>query len=498
MNARKSVDLAPTFYFYDLETSGISPHKDRVMQFAGMRTNLQLEPIGEPDNELIKLTADILPDPDAVLITGITPQMTAQEGLTELDFLKYFHQNIVQPNTIFVGYNSIRFDDEFMRTLHYRNLYDPYAWQWKDGVSRWDLLDVVRMVRALRPEGIEWPVSEEGKPTNRLELLTKSNDIAHDNAHDALSDVGATIAIARLLQTKKSKLFDYLLNHRTKQSVRSILQQHQPFVYTSGRYAHELKTTVAASLMPHPEQQDSVFVYDLAIDPEKICSLKEAEFIDWWQNPFEQQIAMPIKQLRYNRCPALAPLSVLLPETEKRLQLTKKMALHHYQILVQQKQKLCGFLLAALGHDAPQKYKSESAMQPHSKFATTEEDVDQQIYQGFIRDKEDLMLLEKIRTAPEALLKTLESLRFDDSRLKELTFRYKARHFSDLLTASEQERWQVQIKHKLVGSDTDNLLQKYFKRIDELVQQHQVDANKQYLLAELKLYGENIAADILY
>ncbi|HZM64600.1 MAG TPA: exodeoxyribonuclease I, partial [Candidatus Saccharimonadales bacterium] len=178
--------MAASFFFYDLETSGFNPREARIMQFAGQRTDLELRPIGEPVNELIKMTADILPDPDAVLITAITPQQTLADGYTEAEFLHRFTEQVATPGTIFVGYNTVRFDDEFMRALHYRNFYDPYEWQWQDDRSRWDLLDVVRMTRALRPDGIAWPFDIHGKPTNRLELLTGLNKLNHEAAHDAL------------------------------------------------------------------------------------------------------------------------------------------------------------------------------------------------------------------------------------------------------------------------------------------------------------------------
>jgi exodeoxyribonuclease-1 len=193
-----------TYFWYDLETSGINPREDRVMQFAGQRTDLNLEPIGEPVNILIRLSEDILPAPEAILLTGITPQQTLADGVTELEFLKIFYDSVAIPDTIFVGFNSVRFDDEFMRYLNYRNFYDPYEWQWKEGRSRWDLLDVIRMTRALRPEGLQWPVVD-GKPGNRLEMLTKANGIEHSNAHDALADVTASIALARAYSDTPAK-----------------------------------------------------------------------------------------------------------------------------------------------------------------------------------------------------------------------------------------------------------------------------------------------------
>src|SRR5665213_4460728 len=220
-----------SFFFYDLETSGFNPRGARVMQFGGQRTDLELKPVGEPVNVLIKLTPDVLPDPDAVLVTGITPQQTLADGVSEAEFLRLFYEEVVLSGTIFVGFNSIRFDDEFMRFLNYRNFYDAYEWQWQDGRSRWDLLDVVRMTRALRPDGIQWPFAPDGKPANRLEFLTKVNKLDHFSAHDALSDVQATIAVAALLRDKHQELFDYLLTMRDKKKAAGLVQQGAPFVY---------------------------------------------------------------------------------------------------------------------------------------------------------------------------------------------------------------------------------------------------------------------------
>src|SRR3989344_5298170 len=258
--------MARSFYFYDLETSGFNPREARIMQFAGQRTDMEMRPIGEPHNFLIRMTDDIVPDPDAVMVTGITPQKTIAEGIAEAEFLQIFSEQISQPDTIFVGFNTVRFDDEFMRFLHYRNFYDPYEWQWKDGRGRWDLLDVVRMMRALRPEGIKWPFASDGKPTNRLELLTKLNGIEHGEAHDALSDVRATIGLAKLIHSLQPKLFEFLLGMRDKKLVASLVKKGEPFLYTSGKYSGEWeKTTAVATLAEHPDR--GVLVFDLRFDP---------------------------------------------------------------------------------------------------------------------------------------------------------------------------------------------------------------------------------------
>lgn len=222
-----------TLFFYDLETTGLKPGEDRIMQFAGQRTDSDLNPIEEPHNYLLKLSGDILPDPGAVLVHGIVPQQANLDGLSEKEFLELFYKNIVKPNTTFVGFNNIRFDDNFMRFLNYRNLYDPYSWSYENGCSRWDILDLVRLTRALRPDGIVWPTDSKGRNTNKLVAMTKANKIDHQDAHDALSDVNATIAVAKLIKTNQPKLYDYLYNLRQKKEAASLVFSGMPFIYST-------------------------------------------------------------------------------------------------------------------------------------------------------------------------------------------------------------------------------------------------------------------------
>jgi len=297
--------MSASFLFYDLETSGFSPRQARIMQFAGQRTDMDLKPIGEPFNFLIKIGSDILPDPDAVLLTGITPQQTLTDGLSEAEFLKVFYEEIVQPETIFIGFNSIRFDDEFMRFLNYRNFYDAYGWQWKDSRSKWDLLDVVRMTRALRPGGIEWPFASDGKPTNKLEFLTKVNKIDHVGAHDALSDVNATIAVARLVKDKQPDLFKYLLSVRDKKSVQRLVEKNEPFVYTSGHFSSEfMHTTAVIQLVPSPTN-GAVLIYDLRYDPSPFLKMSVDKLIEAWKYTKDPNaLRLPVKTLKYNHAPS--------------------------------------------------------------------------------------------------------------------------------------------------------------------------------------------------
>lgn len=475
--------MAASFFFYDLETSGINARDARIMQFAGQRTDLDLQPIGEPVNVLIKLTPDVLPEPDAILITGITPQQTLTDGITEAEFLKLFTNEVATPDTIFVGYNTVRFDDEFMRFLHYRNFYDPYQWQWQEGRSRWDLLDVVRMTRALRPEGIEWPFAPDGKPTVRLEFMTKVNKLMHDNAHDALADVQATIALAQLIRSKQPKLFDYLLGMRDKKAISELVLGGKPFVYTSGKYANEFeKTTVVATLAQHPKKGGAL-VYDLRHDPTEFLTMSPEELAQRWQWTRDENAPkrLSVKTLQFNRCPAVAPLGVLQEaDAMKRLQIDMSVIEKHRDLLAGAKQFQTNLLKALQILDTQQQV--EWTAKPQA--------VDAQLYDGFY-DDHDCKLLPVVRAAEPAELNQLVD-DLHDVRLQALLPLYKARNYPKNLSDDERQTWDQFCHDRLQAGGEQSRLAKFAKRLLELGQQSSLSKDQAYLLQELQLYAESI------
>lgn len=476
--------MSVSFFFYDLETSGFNPRSARIMQFAGQRTDLQLKPIGEPVNMLVKLTDDILPDIDATLVTGITPQMTLADGVTEAEFLRHFTQHVATPGTIFVGYNTVRFDDEFMRYLHYRNFYDPYEWQWQDGRSRWDLLDVVRMTRALRPQGIEWPFDIHGKPTNRLELLTALNKLSHENAHDALSDVNATIELARLIYVKHSKLFEYLLAMRDKKKVAELVNKNEPFVYTSGKYASEhQKTTVAAKIGDHPKS--GVLVYDLRHDPSIWTSKTPQQLAEAWRwKKDDSDPRLPVKTMMFNRCPAVAPLSVLDDDSQKRLHIDLTVIAKHHAAL------------QAAGDFTQKLLQALEIMDKklQTRLVSTVSDVDAQLYDGFFADS-DKNAMRVVRAAAAEELGTL-GLSFQDQRLTSLLPLYKARNFPRTLSDEERVVWEQYRTQKLLGSGKQSAMATFMTRLQEVAATNNLTSHQQYLLEELKLYAESIVPEV--
>jgi exodeoxyribonuclease-1 len=478
--------MAASFFFYDLETSGFDAREARIMQFAGQRTDADLKPIGEPVNVMIRLTPDVVPSPDAIFVTGITPQQTITDGLTEAEFLKFFYEEVVKPDTTFLGFNSIRFDDEFMRFLHYRNYYDPYEWQWAGGCSRWDILDLVRMTRALRPDGINWPVTPEGKPTNRLELLTKMNGLDHEHAHDALNDVIATIAVAQLIRDKQPDLFKYLFEHRTKKTVSEIVLAGSPFVYTSGRYPGENWHTTAAVLVTKHPQQDSALVYDLRHDPTPFTAMTVDRIVKAWQFSKEpDHVRLPVKTLKYNRCPAVAPLGVIkAPEVQKRLDLSLGTIQRNLELLKAQQAELVPKLLAAL------KQMDETRDTQIAKRTVTTQSVDGLLYDGFFGPG-DKPAMGVVRAATPSEISEL-NIKFQDSRLQTLWPLYLGRNYPAKLDAEQRASWDSFLSERLLGGGKQSRLARYFERLGELSKDSKTTDNQRFLLEELQLYGESI------
>jgi len=446
-----------TYYWYDYETFGIDPALDRPAQFAGQRTNADLEPIGEPLLIYNRLTPDYLPDPGSCKITGISPHTVEEHGLPENQFIQQIHRQLALPGTCNVGYNNIRFDDEFTRFTLFRNFYDPYQHEWAKENSRWDLLDVVRMTRALRPDGIEWPHHEDGNASNRLEDLTQANGIAHADAHDALSDVHATIALARLIRDKQPRLFDFAQANRRKDACRQLLRLDKPeaVVHVSGMIPSEFHhLAVVVALAPHPGNNNGVVVFNLMSDPDELITLAEngesgveeiAKRLFTRATDLEEGIErLPLKTIHVNRTPVLAPRSVLREEDAERLNVNLATCNANLEKIRLLEKPQLQRLRHAIG----------SAMQ--SRHFNAPENVEATLYSGPFFSREDKQLFDSIRSSKNgAELTLLTEKDFADKRASALLFRYRARNFPDTLSADEKARWQQHCKEQLESNEDE-------------------------------------------
>lgn len=475
--------MSETFFWHDYETTGADPRRDRPVQFAGIRTDLQLRPIGEPLAFYCHPARDVLPIPEATLITHITPQRAAREGFPEHEFAARVHEALAEPGTCGAGFNSIRFDDELTRNLLYRNFHDPYAREWQNGGSRWDLIDLMRLCYALRPEGIAWPEHEACTPSFRLGDLAAANGIAHASAHDALSDVQATLALARLVRERQPRLFDYYFALRSKRRALALLDWNAqvPVLHASSRYpARRGCLAMIVPLAPHPTQGNAVVVYDLDSDPTPLIELPDDELRDRLFTPRadlpEGVERLALKVVRANHCPALAPLSVLANVDLARIGLDPQRCGRHAERL-------------RAAADVPAKV---ARLFGAGRTEREPEDADLALYSGGFLADSDRDTGRVVRSMPPAALAALEP-RFRDVRCRELLFRYRARNFPDSLSPAEHERWREHRRARLLRDSGLGLtIEQYRARIAKL----RGDGADVAILDALEAWGQEMIADL--
>jgi exodeoxyribonuclease-1 len=463
-----------SIFWHDYETFGANPAKDRPSQFAGIRTDLDLNIISEPVTFYCKVANDYLPSPEAILITGITPQLANMKGVPESEFMSKVHDLFSVPHTCVAGYNSLRFDDEITRYGFYRNFFDPYAREWQQGNSRWDIIDLVRACYALRPDGINWPTKEDGSPSFKLEHLTQANNLSHEKAHDAMSDVYATIAMAKLIKRMQPKLFDFYFGLRKKNEVTKLIDvlNMQPLLHVSSKIsALHGCTTLIAPVAHHSTNKNAIIGINLAMDITPLIELDVEQIKQRMYTPradlAPDELPIGLKQIHINKCPFLAPAKTLTDEHAQRLSIDKEFAREQYKRL-RQHPEIREKLVAVFDTD-------------HGKEIT---DPDLQLYSGGFFSSADKSKMEIIRHTQPHNLAALD-LHFDAPRLKEMLFRYRGRNYPETLDDSEQYRWREFCQQRL--NDPDYLL-----RLETLLNQTEGNEEKQKLLQALCHYLNNL------
>jgi exodeoxyribonuclease-1 len=478
-----------TIVWYDYETFGANPAWDRPAQFAAIRTDEDLNEIEEPVEIFCRQSDDYLPHPEAVLITGITPQDCQRRGVPERDFIRRINEMFSQPGTCVAGYNSIRFDDEFTRYTLYRNFLDPYAREWQGGNSRWDILDVVRCAHALRPDGIEWPKNDQGKVSFKLEHLTAANGLDHGKAHDAVSDVRATIALARLIKEKQPKLYRYLYQHRSKQALGGLIDvsSHKPLMHVSGMYPVEQGCmAVVAPLCWHPTNKNSFIAWDLSVDPTPLYDLTpqqiaERVFTRSADMP-EGMERLPLKEIHINKSPVIAPANTLTPDQAERWSISGEALRRHLKIL----------------RDAGTLSDKMAEVFGNRQFADIA-DVDARLYDGFFSNA-DKQAMDEIQNMEGWDLADYPSP-FQDDRGEEMLFRYRARNFADTLSEEERERWEQHRTARLMqGVPGSPLLtfEQFAPLLEQAAQRVADDPHKLEWIYELQMYAESIFPAVDY
>ncbi|GAB2520004.1 exodeoxyribonuclease I [Lysobacter humi (ex Lee et al. 2017)] len=478
--------MSDSFLFYDLETFGACPRRSRIAQFAAIRTDADLQQIDDDICFYVKPADDLLPSPVASLITGISPQHACEQGVNEAEAFARIHEQMARPGTCSAGYNSIRFDDEFVRHGLFRNFYDPYEREWRGGNCRWDLLDVMRLAHALRPDGIEWVYREDGTPTFTLEGLANANGVRIGDAHEALSDVRALIGLGRRLRQAQPRLWDYCLKLRDKRFAGSLLDvvAMTPVLHVSQRFpASRLCAAPVVPLAIHPRISNRVVVFDTAQDPERLLRSSVDEIVDTLYARADRLppgVERPaLKEVHLNRCPALIAWAHLRPAELDRLGIDP----------AQVETRAARFRACAA--EVADKVRRVYARMPDRPPS----DCDASLYDGFLPD-EDRQRFPQVRSTPAHGLDEA-SFAFRDARLPELLFRYRARNWRDSLGAPERERWNTYRRERLAATDrSEHSFQTYFDEIRQLRVERGGDAAAHGLLDRLESWGRDLVAQI--
>jgi exodeoxyribonuclease-1 len=480
--------MTASFLFYDLETFGADPRRSRIAQFAAIRTDAELNEIEEPLGFFVKPADDLLPSPVATLITGIAPQDALRDGVNEAAAFARINDEMSRPGTCTAGYNSLRFDDEFVRFGLYRDFYDPYEREWRGGNSRWDLLDALRLMHALRPDGIAWRPREDGGGTSfRLEHLAEDNGLRVGDAHEALSDVRATVGLARLFRNAQPRLWEYTLKLRDKRFAGSLLDPvaMRPLLHVSQRYpASRMSAAPVLPLARHPRIDGRMIVFDLASEPDALLDL-DADTIAARMYLRREQLGegeerVALKEVHLNKCPALVAWDHLRVADFERL------GIDPGEI------ESRATRLRAAGPALAEKLRMVYAAEREYE----RPDVDAALYDGFIGDGDRRLFPQVRSTPPEAL--GLAKFAFRDPRLPELLFRYRARNWPDTVTSGERGRWNDYRRERLLAESgmSESTLPAFFAEIETLRGEHAGDAAKLALLERLESWGREIEASL--
>lgn len=478
---KQNVQTEASILWHDYETWGTKPSVDFPVQFAAVRTNLDLDIIDpQPNiNWLCKMPLDYLPHPKACLVTGITPFYSLAKGLSEPEFAKRIYNEISQHNTCVAGYNSMQFDEEVTRHLLFRNFFPVYEREYANHNSRWDVIDLVRACYALRPDKIQWPVHQDGKPNFKLEDLSKANKLQHTNAHDALSDVYATIAMAKLIKTQQPKLYDYYWQLKNKHKVNELLQQfmNNIFVYVSGFIKSEQGCcTLIVPVCLHPFNSNSVLCIDLN---KPIDAFLDGNTEQLRALVFDKQAQNRpgLLSISVNKCPFVAPIKTLSKQRANELSIDIDLCVQRYQKLVS---------FDALASNCQQVFTQQTAV-------SSPENVDQQLYTSEFPSSADKKTMLKIRHEIPEQLAAVSNV-FESNTLNQLLFRYKARNYPGILDEQEMTHWQQHIQSRLTVNDKEACLSitEFMDEVESLMLEHQQNQDKLSILQSLQSYATQI------
>ena len=468
-----------TFYFYDLETTGFHPFRDRIIQFAGQRLDAKLKDQTDLEEFYLKLSDDILPQPGAILTHRILPQTANLEGLTEQQFVQWLKRHVYGQETIYAGYNIIHFDNPFMRYLHWRNF--ASAPEMIAPGRSLDIYQLVVLAFDLRPQALRWPKPATGhqRVPLGLEALAAANELETAASHTAGGDVQMTIDLTRRLRANQPKLFQHCLQLLKPDFVKQIINSQQPFIYAHYNHLNTgTRSSLATVLSDHPTRAGCFIAYDLRADCRPWQKLSAYELSLRLQRPHSKVGGLPpFSLIDINHLPAVAPSNVLDRQSISRLQLNQA--------------QIDGNLRRVKQTDfvkrVQEAYLKLAAPKPPT--GSLERRLTQVKF-----SEADLNHRRTVLETPAAELTDLK-LPFEEPGLGFLQFLYQARNFPKSLKTDQIMEWE-EYRRKLFYKGSPSGLQAFKRQLQQSLQRYREEPETLNILEELQLYIENILPDI--
>ena len=418
-----------SFVFYDTETTGLNTFFDQILQFGAIRTDHELREM-ERFEIRCRLLPHVVPAPQALLTNGLGVEQLTDPALpSHYDMTRDIKAKLDEWSpAVFIGHNSMWFDETLLRQAFYQTLHDPYLTN-TNGNCRLDSLPILQAVNFFQPGILSVPVGEKGRPVFKLDQLAPANGFPHDDAHDAIGDVEATLHLCRLLSERAAGYWSNFVRFAPKAAVLDFIEANEVFSFTASFYGKTHSWMVTA-LGPNPGYDAEWFVFDLSNDPEAFAALAD--------DGLDARLAAspkPVRRLRSNAGPCILPCEDI--SAAVRMKMPGIDELRRRAAWIRGNEGFTQHLIAAMIDTDVEKEPSVH--------------VEEQIYPDFTGHEDRAIMAEFHESAWSGRAALLD--RLDDVRLKVLDERLLYIEAPEAMPAPDRRRHEAELAARLVADE---------------------------------------------
>ena len=417
-----------SFVIYDVETTGLTKGFDQIVQFAALRTDSALK-ITDQFQIRCRLMPHVIPAPEAMRVTGLRIEQLLDTSLPSHYGMVTEVQRILTSwcPALFLGYNSLSFDEEFLRQVFYQCLYRPYLTNTR-GSARADVLNLCRVTAALRLDVLKPAIDEDGRPIFKLKALAEANGIATPLSHNAVADVSTTLALCQLISNRAPEIWSQFLRFSQKASVESFITEEDAFL-VSETFGNHHRARVVTPIGRHSERAIRYYCLDVVADLDTLRGMSDDQLISLCKGA-----ARPIVTIRTNAAPTLW---ALYDATQEQL------APFDGEAEILQR-------VAQVREDAPFLERLRKAAQVAEPSYSLSPHVEEQLYEGGFPLRKDETLMECFHAAPWE--QRVELVReFSDARYRCLAVRLIYLERPDLLATEHRRDADEDVRRRLMA-----------------------------------------------